>query len=128
MSFDALAQYFGRTALLRLDRGAHEDVAHFRLHAVPRLGGTLAQAVASVVGKVANGQYGHRMILYRGLYTEYCNDSNAVNQPCPLMGEGWGEGEQYFRRFAAMPLIPSFSRKGRRGRSAKLPFSHEVMS
>jgi uncharacterized membrane protein YqaE (UPF0057 family) len=40
--------------------------------------------------------------------------------PSPLAGEGQGEGHRHQRRFAAQPLIPTFSHKGRRGKN-KLP-------
>jgi general secretion pathway protein K len=40
--------------------------------------------------------------------------------PSPLAGEGQGEGHRRQRRFAAQPLIPTFSHKGRRSKN-KLP-------
>jgi hypothetical protein len=35
--------------------------------------------------------------------------------PSPLAGEGQGEGHEPQRRFAAHPLIPTFSPKGEKG-------------
>src|SRR5690625_1761710 len=79
---DTLPQHRGGLQPLRLVRGMHQDMAHFRLHAVPGPRGTLAQAVAYLIGQITNGQYSHRALLCEFLRKEYSIDSIAVNYLC----------------------------------------------